>query len=68
MEAKTREKAEKRRLIEKEDKRKWLAYLQQLQDKVLVEDTTLLEDTEGFQVVETKHKKITTISSEDKAG
>ena len=46
VEAKAREKAKKRRLAKKEDKRKQIEYLQQLQDKILVKNTTLLEDTE----------------------
>ena len=39
-----------------------MEYLQQLWDKVLAEDTTLLEDTGGSQVIGTKCKKV---NSED---
>ena len=39
---KTKKKAEKWRLVEKKKKRKWLEYLEQLWNKVLVENTTLL--------------------------
>jgi len=35
-----------------------LEYLQQLQDKVLKEETALLENAEGSQVVESKCKKV----------
>ena len=63
--AKTREEAKKRRLAEKENKRKKLEYLQQLQDEVLAKDVTLLESTEGSQVIKTKYKK-TTIGDEKK--
>jgi len=35
-----------------------LEYLQQLQDKVLKEETALLEDAEESQVVESKCKKV----------
>ena len=57
-EAKTREKAKKKRLVEEKKKKKWIKYLQQLWDKVLVENTALLEGTEGFQIMESKHKEI----------
>ena len=59
VEAKIREEAEKRRLVEEKKKKKRLEYLQQLQDKVLVKDATLLESAEGSQIVGSKHKKIT---------
>jgi len=62
-----REKAEKRRLVE-EKKKKWIEYLQQLQDEILVENAAFLEGTGGFQVMGTKCKEITTISSEDEVG
>ena len=42
-----------------EKKKKWLEYLQQLQDKVLVKDAILLEGTERLQVVGSKCKKVT---------
>ena len=35
-----------------------MEYLQQLQDKVLAEEATLLESTEGFQVAGSKHKEV----------
>jgi len=35
-----------------------LEYLQQLQDKVLAKNTTLLEGTENFQVIKTKYRKV----------
>jgi len=53
---KKRKKAEKRRIIEKK-KKKRLEYIQQLQDKVLVEDATLLESTGSFQIVGTKYRE-----------
>jgi len=52
--------------MEEKKKQKWLEYLKQLWDKVLAEDTALLGDTKAFQVIESKHKEVTTISSEDK--
>jgi len=55
--AKVKKKAKKQRLAE-EKKKKWLEYLQQLQNKMLVKDATLLEGTEGSQVVESKHKEV----------
>ena len=43
-----KKKAEKQRIVkEKKKKKKKLEYLQQLWDKVLVEDTTLKEGAEG---------------------
>ena len=45
VEAKIREKAKKQKLAEKEKKKKQLEYIQQLQNKMLVEDATLLEST-----------------------
>ena len=44
---KTREKVKKWRLIEKKDKRKWLEYLKQLQNKVFAKNSILLESTEA---------------------
>ena len=58
VEAKARKKTKKQRLAKKKDKRKWMEYLQQLWNKVLAEDTTLLESTKGFQTMESKCKKI----------
>ena len=45
-EAKVKEEAKRQGLVEEKKKKKWLEYLQQLWDKVLVEDATLLESTE----------------------
>ena len=47
VEAKARKKAKKKRLVEEKKKKKQMEYLQQLWDKVLAENTTLLEDTGG---------------------
>jgi len=63
-----REKVGKQRLVKEKEKKKWMEYLQQLQDKILVENTPLLESTKDFQVAGTKHKEITIIFSEDKVG
>ena len=41
-----------------EEEKKTLEYLQQLQDKMLTEDTALLEGAEGSQIVRSKCKKI----------
>ena len=51
-----------------EEKEKWkqLKYLKQLWDKVLAEDAAFLVGTEAFQITKSKHKEVTTISSEDK--
>ena len=54
---KTREETKKRWPVEKEDKRKWMEYLQQLQDKVLVKNTNLLKGIKESQITESKHKK-----------
>ena len=59
-ETKAKEKAKKQILMEKKKKQKQMEHLKQLQG------TTLLEGTEAFQVIRSKHKKIATISSEDK--
>ena len=63
-EAKMREKAKKRRLIKKKKKKKRLEYLQQLWDEVLAGSTTLLEGTEGSQIVRSKYKKVTSGNKE----
>ena len=63
--AKVREKAKKQRLVDKEEKIKWLEYLKQLQDKVLAKNTTLWGGTKTSQVVGSKYKEII---SEDKKG
>ena len=57
--AKTREEVKKKRIVEKEEKKKMLEYLQQLWDKVLAEDATLLEGTEEFYIAESKYKEVT---------
>ena len=47
MEAKAREEVERKKVVEKEEKKKrMLEYLQQIQNKVLEEEAALLEDTE----------------------
>jgi len=57
--------AERRRVVEeKKKKKKMLEYLQQLQDKVLEKDATSLENVEGSQIAEPKHKEA---SPEDNA-
>jgi len=49
VEVKVREEAERKRVVEKEEKKKrTLKYLQQLQNKVLEKEATLLEGAEGF--------------------
>ena len=59
MEEKAHEKAERQRVAEKEErKRRTVEYLQQLQDEVLEEETTLLEGAEGSQVAGSKYKKV----------
>ena len=40
--------------MKKKKKKKMLEYLQQLWNKVLVEDATLLEGTEGSQIIRSK--------------
>ena len=65
MEAKIKEEAEKQRLAEEKEKKKWIEYLQKLWDEVLVEDIILLGDMEGSQVARTKHKKITSKDKEE---
>ena len=42
-----------------------MEYLQQLRDEVLAKNITLLADTETFQVIGSKQKEITNISSKD---
>ena len=56
VEAKAKKEAKKQRIAEKKKK---LEYIQQLQDKVIVENTTLLEGSEGSQVAGSKHKEVT---------
>ena len=57
--AKMRKKAKKQRLIKEKKKKKQIEYLQQLQNKILVEDITLLEGTERFQITGSKYKEVT---------
>ena len=59
VEAKVREKAKRKRIAEKKKKKKkTLEYLQQLEDKVLKKEATLLEGVEGSQIMGPKHKEI----------
>ena len=58
--AKVKEEAKRRRVAEEEKKKKrMLEYLQQLWNKVLEEEATLLEDAEEFHIVGSKCKEIT---------
>jgi len=66
--AKIRKETKKWRLVEEEDKKKWIEYLQQLWNEVLAKNIAILGDNEVFQVIGSKQKKITTIFSEDKVG
>jgi len=51
--------AERQRAMEEEErKRRIMEYLQQLRDKVLEEEATLLEGAEGSQVMGSKHKEV----------
>ena len=50
---KAKEEAEKWRIIEKEEKKKMLKYIQWLQNKVIAENTV------GSQVVGSKYKEVT---------
>ena len=54
VEVKAKEEAKKQRIAEKKKK---LKYIQQLQDKILEEEATLLEGAEGSQVMGYKCKK-----------
>jgi len=56
--AKARKEAKKWRIAEKKKKKKQIEYLHQLQDKVLVENTTFLEGMEDSQVMGTKCKEV----------
>jgi len=59
VEAKAKEEAERQRVTkEKERKKRTMEYLQQLRDKVLEEEATLLEGAEGSQVMGSKRKEI----------
>jgi len=58
---KAKEEVERQRVAEEEErKRRIVEYLQQLQDKVLEKEATLLKGAKGSQVVESKCKEITT--------
>ena len=59
-EEKAREEAKRQMVAEKKKKKKTLKYLQQLWDKMLEEEATLLEGAEGSQVAGSKCKEITT--------
>jgi len=64
-EKKAQKEAERQRVAEEEEKKKRiLEYLQQLQNKVLEEEATLLEEAEGYQVVGSKYKEIVTRDKE----
>jgi len=59
VEEKAQEKAKRQKVVEKEErKRRMMMYLQWLWNKVLEEEVTLLEETEGSQVTGSKCKKI----------
>ena len=59
MEEKAWEEAERQRVAEEEERKKrMMEYLQWLQDEVLEEEATLLEGTEGSQVMGSKHKEV----------
>ena len=59
VEAKAKEEAKRQRVAEEEEKKKrMMEYLQQLWDKVLEEEATLLEGAEGSQVAGSKCKKV----------
>ena len=45
-------------LVEEKKKKKWLEYLQQLWDEVLVKDAIFLEGTEGSQITGSKCKEV----------
>jgi len=58
-EAKAKEEAERQRVAEEEERKKrMMEYLQQLRDKVLEEEATLLEGAEGSQIVGSKRKEV----------
>ena len=59
VEAKTREKAERQRIVEEEKRKIMLEYLQQLRDEMLEEEVALLEGTKEF-----KHKEVTARNEE----
>ena len=60
-EEKARKETKRQKVVkEKKKKKRILEYLQQLWDEVLEEEAALLEGAEGFQIVGSKCKKITT--------
>ena len=60
-EARAKEEAKRQRVAEEEERKKRTReYLQQLQDKVLEEEATLLEGAEGSQVAGSKRKEVAT--------
>ena len=56
VEAKAKEEAKKQKIAE--EKKKKLEYIQQLQDKVIVEDAVLLEGSKESQVIRSKCKEV----------
>jgi len=59
VEAKAKEEAERQRVAEEEKRKKRMReYFQQLRDKVLEEEATLLEGAEGSQVTGSKYKEV----------
>ena len=61
VEAKAKEEAKRQRVAEEEERKKrTVEYLQRLWDKVLEEETALLEGAERSQVVGSKHKEVIT--------
>ena len=55
---KVEEKAWKKAAEEKKRKKRMIEYLQRLQDEMLEEEATLLEEAERSQVVGSKYKEI----------
>jgi len=65
-EVKAKEEAERQRVVEEEERKKrMIKYLQQLWNKVLEEEVTLLEGAEGSQVAGSKCKEVTTGDEEE---
>jgi len=63
VEKKAQEKAERQRVAEEEKrKRRMVGYLQWLQNEVLEEEATLLEEAEGFQYYSPKTLELVRIS------
>ena len=58
--------AKRQRVAEEEERKKrMMEYLQRLWDEVLEEETALLESAEGFQVMGSKRKEVTTGNEEE---